>query len=165
MSVVETQSAIVVGVSDAKASNDPQDTLVTYSLGSCIGVTLYDPQAKVAGLLHFQLPSSTADVQRSAEKPLMFADTGMNWLLKETTRLGADKRRFRVRLAGAAQMLNDSGVFDIGRRNHTAIRKIMWQLGMFIEAEQVGGDAPRTLILNVNDGSLIIKSRGEQIVI
>jgi chemotaxis protein CheD len=151
---------IVVRVSDAQTSANPDDVLATYSLGSCIGVTLYDPQAGVGGLLHYQLPASSADPQRAAERPLMFADTGMDWLMKELARLGVEKRRLRVRLAGGAQMLNDSGLFDIGRRNHAAIRKILYRLGLFIETEQVGGNLPRTLFLSVSDGSLIIKTGG-----
>lgn len=148
---------IIVGVSDAKASADAADVLATYSLGSCIGVALFDPASRVAGLLHFQLPSSAGDPQRALEKPLMYADTGMAWLLDAMRRLGADKRRMRVALAGGAKMLNDEGVFDIGRRNHTAIRKVLFQQGMLIGAEDVGGTAPRTLFLRVCDGTLQIK--------
>jgi chemotaxis protein CheD len=152
---------VVVGVSDAKASGKPDDVLVTHALGSCIGVALHDPRAGVAGLLHYQLPSSLADPTRAQEKPLMYADTGMKWLLDRMTRLGAEQRRMRVRLAGGANMLNDSGLFDIGRRNYAAIRKILWQCGMFIDAEIIGGKAPRTLELNVADGTLSVKSGGE----
>jgi chemotaxis protein CheD len=71
--------------------------------------------------------------------------------------MGAEKKRMRVRMAGGAKMLNDQGLFDIGRRNHAAIRKIMWQNGMFIDAEHVGGTYPRNMQLNISDGSLLIK--------
>jgi len=148
---------VVVGLSDAKASGRPDDVLVTHALGSCIGVALYDARAGVGGLLHFQLPSSGFDPQRAMERPLMYADTGMDWLLKQMERLGAEQRRIRVRLVGGATMLNDRGLFDIGRRNHAAIRKLLWQRGMFIEAEQVGGKLPRTMELAVADGMLSIK--------
>jgi chemotaxis protein CheD len=159
----ERRVNIVVAMSDAKASNNMDDVLSTYSLGSCIGVAVYDAHARVGGLLHYQLPASSADLQRARERPLMFADTGMQWLMGEVQRLGGQPRRLRVRLAGGAQMLNDGGLFDIGRRNHAAIRKILWQLGLFIEAEYVGGTAPRTLMLNVGNGALLIKSGGENI--
>jgi chemotaxis protein CheD len=152
---------IVVGVSDAKASGKPDDVLITHALGSCIGVSLYDARACVGGMLHFQLPSSQGEAQRAAEKPLMYADTGLNWLLHQMTRLGAEQRRMQVRLAGGANMLNDQGLFDIGRRNHAAIRKLMWQLGMFIDSEQIGGKMPRTMQLNVADGALSITCDGE----
>lgn len=151
---------IVVNVSDARSSGDPGDVIVTYSLGSCIGVCLYDPQVSVAGMLHYQLPTSTMDAARAAERPCMFADTGMAVLLRQMEALGAVKKRMKVKLAGGAAMLNDAGTFNIGKRNHAAIRKILWQHGMFIESEDVGGGQPRTLYLNVADGGLTIKTGG-----
>lgn len=151
---------ITVNVSDARVSADPADVIVTYSLGSCIGVCLFDPLAGVAGMLHYQLPSSAMDAARAAERPAMFADTGMALLLEQMESLGARKQRMHVKLAGGAAMLNDSVSFNIGKRNHTAIRKILWQHGMFIQSEDVGGNAPRTVYLTVADGVLTIKSGG-----
>src|SRR5687768_4550878 len=112
---------ITINVSDARASGDPADTLVTYSLGSCIGVCLYDPIARVAGLLHYQLPTSTMDKAKADNNPFMFADTGMGALLPMMEALGAQKRRLKVKLAGGAAMLNDASTFNIGKRNHAAI--------------------------------------------
>jgi chemotaxis protein CheD len=151
---------IVVNVSDARSSGDPQATIVTYSLGSCIGVTLYDPVARVGGMLHFQLPTSTLDPARAQQNPSMFADTGMEMLLSQLQSLGGQKKRLKVKLAGAAQMLNDNNLFNIGRRNHAAIRKLLWQHGMLIEAEDVGGSTPRTVYLTVGDGAVTIKANG-----
>ena len=151
----------VVNISDAKATADPVVTLATYSLGSCIGLSLYDPVNKVGGMLHFQLPTSTMDADRARQVPLMFADTGMAWLLQEMEALGALKRRMQVKLAGAAQMLNDASTFNIGRRNHAAIRKLLWQHGMLIAAEHVGGSLPRNLYLNVSSGGVTMKIANE----
>lgn len=153
---------ITVGVSDAKASRNGEDVIATYSLGSCIGVALYDPILKIAGLLHFQLPTSTLDANRAAQNPCMFADSGMNELLRQMASLGADKKRLKARIAGGARMLNDATTFDIGKRNHTAIRKVLWQHGLFLDKEDCGGTAPRTLYLKVDDGSLLMKSGGTQ---
>lgn len=159
----ETNSSlIVVAVSDAKVSGNPSSTLATYSLGSCIGVCLYDPVVALAGLLHFQLPTSTLDAQRAKEKPLMFADTGLTLLVAEMERRGAVAKRMRVKLAGGAEMLDDGKTFNIGRRNHTAIRKALWQQGMLIDKEDVGGTSPRTVYLRVADGTLTIKSNSGQ---
>jgi chemotaxis protein CheD len=148
---------IIVGVSDAKISTDAADVLATYSLGSCIGVSLYDAAASVAGLLHFQLPSASMDAERARSNPMMFADSGLRQVLEEMEALGAQKRRMKVKLAGGAQMLNDANLFNIGKRNHAAIRKVLWQQGMFVEAEAVGGTTPRTLFLSVLDGTLTLK--------
>ncbi|HEY0009387.1 MAG TPA: chemotaxis protein CheD, partial [Tepidisphaeraceae bacterium] len=135
-------------------------TLATYSLGSCIGVCLYDAVVGMAGLLHYQLPSSTMDPARAKEKPLMFADTGLAQLVGSMVQHGAQAKRMSVKLAGGAEMLNDSKTFSIGRRNYTAIRKLLWQNGMLIEREDVGGAQPRTVYMRVADGSVTIKSAG-----
>ncbi|HVX84755.1 MAG TPA: chemotaxis protein CheD [Phycisphaerae bacterium] len=154
-----------MGISDARASADERDELVTYSLGSCIAVTLYDAEARVGGLLHYQLPSSQEDPQRAKERPLMFGDTGTATLIEKMKKLGALKGRMQVKMAGAAQMLNDTSVFDIGRRNHAAIRKVFWELGMFIDAEHVGGSKPRTMRLNVADGAVTVKCDAETFIL
>ena len=152
---------VVINISDAKTSADPQAVLATYSLGSCIAVSVYDPVRRVGGMLHYQLPTSTLDPEKARQRPAMFADSGMELLLQELNALGADKRRLKVTVAGAAQMLNDAGLFNIGKRNHAAIRKILWQHGLFIEAEDVGGTAPRNLYLNIADGAATIKVSGK----
>jgi chemotaxis protein CheD len=152
---------VVVHISDGKVSASREDMLVTYSLGSCVGVTLYDPVARIAGMLHYQLPSSSLDPERAKDKPFMFADSGMQLLLSKMMALGAEKRRIKTKLAGAAQMLNDAALFNIGRRNHAAVRKFLWQQGMLIEAEDVGGNTPRTLNLSVSDGKVTVRSGQE----
>jgi len=149
---------IVVNVSDAAVSDEVENVLTTYSLGSCIGVCAYDPAAHVAGMLHFQLPSATLDPQRAQQNPCMFADTGMQRLLSLMAEKGADRRRLRVKLAGGAQMLNDNNLFNIGRRNQTAIRKVLWQHGLLIDREDLGGNSPRTLYMKVADGTVTVKS-------
>jgi chemotaxis protein CheD len=151
---------IIVNVSDARTCADPGDHLVTYSLGSCIGVTLYDPVARCGGMLHYQLPASSLAQNRASENPCMFADTGMTYLLGQLAARGADKKRLKVKLAGGAEILN-GGMFAIGKRNHTAIRKILWQHGLLIGGEDVGGTAPRTLYLYIADGTAHVKINGQ----
>ncbi|MBN1362382.1 MAG: chemotaxis protein CheD [Sedimentisphaerales bacterium] len=154
------KTRIVVDVSDAKVSANPSDVLVTYSLGSCIGVCLYDPAVHVGGMLHYQLPSSKMDPQRAQSKPLMFADTGMDLLLDKLVAMGANKKRLNVKLAGGAAMATGPQGFDIGKRNYLAIRKILWSNGMFINAEDVGGDTARNLYMDLADGTVTVRSSG-----
>lgn len=151
---------LVVNVSDVRVSNDPGTVLATYSLGSCIAVAAYDSVRRVGGMLHFQLPGSEIDRERGRQHPAMFADTGMALMFQQMAALGAEQRHLTIKLAGAAQMLADSSIFDIGRRNHTAIRKLLWQLGLFIKAEAIGGTAPRNLYLHIADGTVEMKSSG-----
>ena len=153
-------ATIIVRISDARVSNDPQVILATHSLGSCIGVAAYDPVMRIGGMLHYQLPGSEIDSRRARDVPAMYADTGMALLLGQMAALGAEKRRLKIKLAGGAHMLTNSDVFDIGRRNHTAVRKFLWQQGLLIDAEEIGGTVARHLYLRISDGAVQIKSCG-----
>ena len=154
------KTRVVIDISDAKVSSDPSDVLVTYSLGSCIGVCLYDSATHIGGMLHYQLPSSKMNAERAQRSPFMFADSGMKLLLSKLLSMGANKKRMDVRLAGGAAMATGPDGFDIGKRNYLAIRKVLWSSGMFINAEDVGGNAARNLYLNMADGTVTVRSGG-----
>ncbi len=151
---------IIISVSDAKVSGDPSDVLVTYSLGSCIGVCLYDPATNVGGMLHYQLPNSKMDPDRAKAKPFMFADTGMRILVEKLVSMGAKKKRMQIRIAGGASMDTGPKGFDSGKRNHLAFRKIMWKNGMFVDSEDVGGFSPRNVYMDMADGAVTVRSNG-----
>jgi chemotaxis protein CheD len=155
-----SKNRVIVNVSDGRVSNDPMDIMATYSLGSCIGVCLYDPAVHVGGMLHYQLPSSMMDIKRAEENPLMFADTGMNILMRELTALGANKKRMQVKIAGGAAMDSGPKGFDIGKRNYLAIKKILWQNSMFVDAEDVGGASARNLYMNMASGAVTVRTNG-----
>jgi chemotaxis protein CheD len=154
------KTRVIVDISDAKVSNDTSDTLVTYSLGSCIGVCLYDPAIHAGGMLHYQLPSSAMDPARAHNKPFMFADTGMAILVDRLVALGVNKKRMHVKVAGGANMATGPQGFDIGKRNYLAIRKILWSNGMFIDAEDVGGNLARSMYMDLADGAVTLRSNG-----
>jgi len=153
-------SSLMVGVGDCKVSNSADSVLVTYALGSCIAVAIHDPIASVGGLLHFMLPESSLNPDKAGQNPFMFADTGIPLLFHAAYGLGAEKRRLVVRAAGGAQVMDDGGVFNIGKRNHLALRKILWRAGVMIHAEEVGGTASRTVRLEVSSGRLWIRGPG-----
>jgi chemotaxis protein CheD len=144
-----------------KVSNDPEAMLVTYSLGSCIGVAVYDPEARVAGILHYMLPDSSLDPAKAKAKPFMFADSGIPHLFKEAYKLGAKKQRMRIVVAGGAQILDQQGFFNIGKRNHMALRKIFWKNKVMVSHEDIGGNVNRTVKLSVKDGSCWLKVSGK----
>ncbi len=152
--------SLVVGISDCKVSNDLDSTLITYALGSCIAVALYDPTTKIGGLLHYMLPESALDAQKARQNPYMFADTGIQALFQAVSASGAQPRRMLVRLAGGAQVLDSQGVFQIGKRNYLAARKILWKAGVLISAEAVGGEVSRTIRLDLATGRLWIREAG-----
>lgn len=152
---------IVVGIGEYQVSDDPEAVLVTFSLGSCVAVTVYDPMVKVGGLLHLMLPESDINPLRAKEKPGMFADTGIPLMLDECLRLGAQKARLQVKVAGGAEMLDSSGFFMIGKRNLTAVRKILWQNGLFIVRQDVGGNVNRSVFFELSTGKVTVKISGE----
>jgi chemotaxis protein CheD len=155
-------SPLVVGIGDCRVSNDAQSVLVTYALGSCIAVTIHDPVAAVGGLLHFMLPESCLDREKAQRNPFMFADTGIPLLFHSAYEMGAEKRRLVVTAAGGAQMMDPGGVFNIGKRNYLAMRKIFWKAGVMVRAEDVGGLASRTIRLEVASGRVSLRGAGEK---
>ena len=150
-----------VGISDMATSNSKEDILVTYSLGSCIGLTLFDPVAVVGGMIHCMLPLSRLDPTKAAASPCMFADTGVSALLRAVFDLGAERKRLIAKVAGAAVLLDDGGRFRIGERNYTVVHKVLDKNEIAIAAEDIGGTVPRTMYLHMQTGRTIIKSRGQ----
>jgi len=155
---------LIVGVSDMKVTNDIEATLVTYSLGSCIGVAIYDPVARVGGLLHYMLPESSLDKEKAGKNPYMFADTGIPALFKAAYKLGAKKQRMKVIVVGGSQVLDQKGFFNIGKRNDIAVRKMFHKNNVIIDYKDVGGTVNRTIKLAINTGDTCLKisGRGEK---
>jgi chemotaxis protein CheD len=153
-------SQIVVGISDFKVSNNVQDTIITYALGSCVAVVVYDPQARVGGILHFMLAESSIDQKKARDNPAMFADTGIPLLFKSCYRIGAEKRRMIVKIVGGARILDDAEFFRIGQKNVTAARKIFWKNNVLITSEDTGRNYNRTVQLHMADGRVIVRNAG-----
>ncbi len=151
---------ITAGIGDCKVSKDTSDILVTHALGSCIGVMLYDPVAKVAGLLHFMLPESSLDRDKAIHRPSMFADTGIPLLIKSACELGASKSRSLIMATGGAQMLDHQGTFNIGHRNQLAMRKVFWKAGIIVQKEEIGGTSSRTVRIDVASGRVLLRTSG-----
>jgi chemotaxis protein CheD len=152
---------LVVGIGDCQLSKDSDSTLVTYALGSCIGMLIHDPETGVGGLLHFMLPESSLDPAKAEKNPYMFADTGIPLLFRGAYQLGAEKKRLVVTVAGGAQMMDTQGTFNIGKRNCLAMRKILWKAGVMVNAEYLGGMVSRTVRLEVGTGKVLLREAGQ----
>jgi len=159
------EKLITIGVADMKISNDIESTLVTYSLGSCLGVMIYDPLAKVGGLLHAMLPEAKDERNNPNFNPYKYIDSGVPVLFKEAYRLGASKNRMKVAVAGGAQILDDSGYFNIGKRNIATLRKLFWKNGVMIDKEHVEGNFSRTVKLRIADGEIKLSLGGGKSII
>lgn len=144
-----------------KVSRAPAETLITYSLGSCIGLTLYDPEQKIGGMVHCMLPLSRTDRQKALVNPCTFADTGAAALLQSVLRRGADRKKLVAKIAGGSTLLDKNGTFKIGERNLAVIRKVLWKNQIKIGGKDVGGTIPRTMSLEISTGLTTIKSGAE----
>jgi chemotaxis protein CheD len=148
---------VVVGIGDGRVSRSPDDVLTTYALGSCVAVLLHDPSTRVGGLLHVMLPDSHIDAGKAQRQPWMYADTGIRELFTRARDMGANRNTTNVWLAGGAEMFDSKGVFNIGKRNLVAVKKLLWQSGLLIRGEDVGGKVSRTVRLHVETGKVWLK--------
>ena len=153
---------LVVGVGGLAVSSNPSTILTTYSLGSCLGVTFYDPVVRAGGMLHAMLPDSSINSLKAAAQPAMFVDTGIVAMFRAAFKLAVEKHRMQICVAGCAQFLNDRGFFNIGRRNYTRLTELFQENGLAIHAEAVGGLSSRTLHLNLRTGEVRLKTSGQK---
>ena len=148
---------LTIGIGDLKVCKVP-DVLVTYALGSCVGICLLDSTAKVGGLSHIMLPDSTAGVN-GASAPMRFADTAIPLLIREMEKLGASRGRLRAKIAGGATMFaiaNDK--FNIGDRNVAKVKEMLAKERIPILAEDTGADYGRTLFFYPETGVMEIRA-------
>lgn len=155
---------IKVGMADLKAGKSP-DSIISYGLGSCVGIALYDAQAKVGGLAHIMLPDSTQ--ARATDNQAKFADTALPLLLDQILRLGAVRSRITAKIAGGSQMFSfvqATDIMRIGDRNAEAVRAVLKSLSIRLLVEDCGGNYGRTVELMLDSGIFVIKTvdKGEK---
>jgi chemotaxis protein CheD len=159
MTLTESPSLLIAGIGEMVLSSRPDSHLVAYGLGSCIAVAAWDSRAKVGGLAHFMLPSGPAN----ESSPVKFIDTGLDTFLKAFEANGAMVRRSTFKAAGAAAMLMVGGGLAIGKRNVESMEAALKERGICLAATALGGNAGRTVQLEVGDGRFLIKSLSSMI--
>lgn len=150
---------VSVGIGQLAVSRDPNEVLIAYGLGSCVGISCYDPEAKVAALAHVLLPSSEGK-RADDREPARFADTGIDALLQRLAEAGAVKRRLIVKVAGGAAVLGAANAekFKIGVRNVEAITERLKQHGIRVAASDLGGTKGRTMEVHVATGKTFVRT-------
>jgi chemotaxis protein CheD len=145
-----------------RISSSPEDEIITYALGSCLGITLYDPVSHVGAMVHVMLPSSSIDPVKAAMNPCMFVDTGVKNLFLESYKAGAQRNRLIVVAAGGAcaNGLEQDDYFQIGKRNVTVLRSLLWKNGIILKNSDFGGNLARTMSLDVATGKVLIRING-----
>ena len=154
----------IVNIADMKISSNVEDRLITYALGSCLGITVHDLVAGVGGMLHVMLPTSTIDPAKGEANPFMFVDTGVPRLFRECMKAGASRERLVVKVAGGSSSGEDERAdqFQIGRRNVIMLKTLLWRNGFRLHAEEVGGRVSRTMALDVGSGAVTLKVNGTE---
>lgn len=154
----EQDREIVVRVADLNTATGDQ-VLVTYGLGSCVAILLYDRVARVAGMAHIMLPSVT--LARHAANPGKTPQTAVPAVVEAMVALGAERRRLSARLVGGASIfaaLTPPGSIQMGERNLVACRDVLSREGLPLVAEEVGGESGRSVWLHAADGRVVIRS-------
>lgn len=154
---------IKVGMADMNLCSAP-DAITTLGLGSCVGIVLYDATKKLCGMVHVMLPDSTQI--KNNQNRAKFADTGIESLLEELIKLGANRRCITAKIAGGAQMFafsTNNDMLRVGERNVEATKRKLAQLGIPILAEDTGLTYGRTIEFYPENGNLIIKAVGKAI--
>ena len=151
-----------VNFGELKISQNPAETLVAFSIGSGIGVSIYDSKTKSGGLLNLVLPdSSMLSPSKARIQPYMFADTGLAALFDALHDLGAQKENFKVVLAGGAQIMDQTTEFNMGHKNHRAVTSILQAEHLTVRYADIGGFCLRTLRLDMGNGDTVIQTLGQ----
>jgi chemotaxis protein CheD len=158
---IEAAEVVVVGLADLAVVRESSLVLSTQALGACLGVTIFDPVARVAGILHSMLPDSSLDAARAAARPGMFLDTGLAAMLAQARQLHATKENLQLCVAGGARILDDSAHFNIGGRNFEVLKILLDQHGLSIHAHDVGGLSNRSIFLNAVTGEVLLRISGK----
>ncbi|MBR2132926.1 MAG: chemotaxis protein CheD [Oscillospiraceae bacterium] len=152
------ETKLTIGIADMQFLKG-DGTLITYALGSCIGICLYDPVLKIGGLLHIMLP---LNMETGRKNPLKYADTGMVEMLRQMESRGASRARLVAKIAGGAKMFEVSGgaLGNIGQRNIDSVRIQLKKHGIRLAKEDVGGSVARTMSMDVGTGTVSVRSYG-----
>lgn len=150
-------SNLTIGISDLKVCRAP-DVLVTYALGSCVGICLVDSITKVGGLSHIMLPDSKQS-STGASTPMRFADTAIPLLVQKMQMMGANRSRLKAKIAGGALMFAAaSDKFNIGERNVNAVLTALRKEGIPIIAQDTGLDYGRTVFFYPETGIMEVRA-------
>jgi len=154
----------VVGIGEMSTARK-RGRIVTYALGSCLGISVYDPETEVGGLLHAALPSSDLDPERARREPARFVDTGVRALVRSVLAGPGDPSRLVVKAAGGASFFSSDAPepgLEIGRRNIRALREVLDELGLSMSGGHLGGEISRTVRMILPGGTVRVEIGTEE---
>ncbi|MFH1999456.1 MAG: chemotaxis protein CheD [Planctomycetota bacterium] len=159
---IEAGNKIMLGVGELAATGKPGGVLRTLALGSCVAVIFLDPETRTVGMVHIALSYSSIHPDHAKSHPGYFADTGIPALMKAMVQAGADRnyRKWIVKLVGGANVADPSNIFNIGKKNALAIKKVLWHFRMGAKAIDLGKNISRSVSADVDNGTVVITSPG-----
>lgn len=153
-----TEQIYHIPIADLAVISTPGTVLASYSLGSDLAVTLYDPESQVSGMVHAMLPVSREDPQKAASSPATFVDSGLRLLLDRLESAGAATERLVTCVVGGSTLEYSEGYYSTGRKNFTIARKILWKNNILIDATDVGGSKIRSVFLDTRSGRITVST-------
>lgn len=150
---------IIVGISDMKISRKRRDLLITHSLGSCLGLTAWDPNAGIGGLIHCLLPRAS---RSEVPNPYMYVNLGVPHMIRKMVNMGCTREFLIFKAAGCGRMMNMLSQFDTGAQNQAVLEALFEKNGVTLAAIDTGGSIPRTMSLNIESGRVAITSQGKE---
>ena len=155
-------SVHTVGIGEWVVCSKTEDHIKTYALGSCLAVIIFDTKIGIAGMIHIALPDSTIDSVKAKTSPGYFADTGLPLMIEEMKKRGSVRANIHVKIVGGASIMDDKGIFDIGKRNLLAVKRILWKSSLGAVGEDTGGEISRTVTVKVGNAETTISSGAKE---
>lgn len=153
----------IIGIGEYIVSNREEDTITTYALASCVGVTVYCPFKKAGGMIHIALPEPMEDYKRE-HRLGYYATTGLPLLIQTMkNKYGCNKEDLSIHLFGGANSIRRDDVFFVGQKNILAIKCILSSLGLKYNQQEVGGFVSRTIEMKVTTGFVKMDTQAIQI--
>ncbi len=149
---------ITVSISDMKFANRTRHVLVTHSLGSCLGVTAYDPVTQIGAMIHCLLPDGMLIPGKCKTNPFMFVNTGVPEMVRRMISKNVKRDNIIMKAAGCAHMMNIVNKFDTGQKNWDMLEHILRKNNFRLAASDVGGTIPRTMRLYIETGTVEVCS-------
>lgn len=151
---------INVGIAEVVVAKSP--SLLRTTLGSCIGIVLYQPETKIGGISHIMLAQDPMGKDK-IKNPGKYGETALPLLIKALEDEGAKPGTYSARIFGGASMFkNISSQFlqNIGENNIAYVREELAKRKIPLLVEDVGGHEGRTITLYLDDGRVLLKKAG-----
>lgn len=154
----QEKKIIEVNIAEMKIGSAP-DILVTRGLGSCLGITIYDPLKKIGGIAHPMLPD--INLARVKSNPYRFVNSAIMKMIEELEKMGGLKSRFVAKIFGGAKMFSSfaqDNLLNVGQKNIDMALNVLKDLGIKIVAQDTGGNFGRTVEFDLEDGKTYVNT-------